>query len=125
MAQFLAEKTGGQFNLEVENCMKLAVKNSQISMVQYLLSTYKESFKDTDCHFTAFQELQGKDRSKMIQAMLGHSNGTQINFDKTIEGKRCHEVDSQIDEASILVDKHLRFKQDRSGQLIPQLELPS
>lgn len=42
-----------------------------------------------------------------------------------IDGKRCHEVDSQIDEASIMVDRHLRFAREHTNQLIRPLVLPS
>lgn len=51
MASFWTEKTNASFDLNPVQCMRQAVKNGQPRMVNYLLSTYTSSFKDSDCHF--------------------------------------------------------------------------
>lgn len=54
-------------------------------MVKYLLSSYKDLSK-SDCNFTAFENLSGKDKSQMVELMISHD----VNFAIKKEGKMSH-----------------------------------
>jgi hypothetical protein len=70
MAKFLNEKTSKGFDISPTNCMNQAIKNNQPRMVNYLLNTYKDELKDTDCHFQTFKLLEGADKATMIDTII-------------------------------------------------------
>lgn len=108
MHKYWTEKTGSNFNLR--ECLGLAIKHNHPRMVGYLLHTYSD-LKQSDCHFNVMKEMQGSNKTKMVQTLI--ASGFDLSQQK--DGLFCHDQ-GDIDEASLLVERHLRHNTKNSEQ---------